>query len=77
MQEAPSEGTGAQGRLQVGDEIVAIDGVDVRGADRDEIHRRLRGVVGTPVELTVVRAGTIERVVVVRAPYRRKKAKHP
>jgi carboxyl-terminal processing protease len=73
VREAPGELTGAQAGLREGDEIVAIDGADVRGADRDEIHRRLRGMVGTRVELTVVRAGVVERVVVVRAPYRKKK----
>lgn len=73
VREAPEGMSGARGGLQEGDEIVAIDGADVRGADRAEIHRRLQGPVGTLVELSVVRAGNLQKLVIVRAPYRKNK----
>ena len=73
VREAPGELSGAQAGLREGDEIVAIDGADVRGADRAEIHRRLQGPIGTRVELTVVRDGALQKLAVVRAPYRKKK----
>lgn len=72
MRDAPEGMTGAQAGLREGDEIVAIDGADVRGADRAEIHRRLKGPVGTPVKLTVVRNGTVETLTITRSPYRKK-----
>lgn len=52
--DTPAEHNG----LQIGDVITAIDGAAVTGLDRDEISKRLRGRVGAPISLTVVRPGT-------------------
>lgn len=73
VREAPEGLTGARAGLAPGDEVVAIDGADVRGLDRDEVHRRLQGPIGTRVELTVVRGGVVEKVSVMRGPYRKKR----
>ena len=40
-----------------GDQIVAVDGVDVRQSDIRDVSKMLRGPVGTRVEMTVQRGG--------------------
>jgi carboxyl-terminal processing protease len=72
VREAPEGMSGAAAGLKPGDEVVAIDGADVRGADRAEIHRRLKGPLGTRVQLTVVRDGSLQTLSVLRAPYRKR-----
>lgn len=65
------EGLGADlAGLLPGDEIVMIDGVYARDLDAREIGRRLRGDVGTTVELTLLRANEVRRVRVRRTPMR-------
>lgn len=73
VREAPEGMGAAQAGLRPGDEVVSIDGEDARGLSRQEVHERLKGAVGTRVELTVVREGRVERLVVRRGPYRRGK----
>src|SRR5688500_5300578 len=52
------EGYGAQkGGLQIGDEIVAIDGVELAKLTREESSQLMKGQVGTPVTLTIKRYG--------------------
>ena len=51
-----------------GDEILLIDGRDVRSMSPDTVHRLLEGNVGTTVNLTLLRSGKIERLAVKRAP---------
>ncbi|HEX8038559.1 MAG TPA: S41 family peptidase [Chryseosolibacter sp.] len=52
------EGYGAQkGGLRIGDEIVAIDGVQLSKLSREESGQLMRGQVGTPVTLSVKRYG--------------------
>jgi C-terminal processing protease CtpA/Prc len=51
-----------------GDEILLIDGQDVRSLSPDAVHRLLEGDVGTTVNLTLLRRGRIERIAVERAP---------
>lgn len=70
VREAPDELSGAKAGLRAGDEIVAIDGQDVRGLSPEEIHQRLMGAVGTRVELTVAREGRLEKLSVTRGAYR-------
>lgn len=53
-----------------GDEIVMIDGVYVRDLDKKAITQRLRGDVGSFVELTVLRANEVRRMRVQRTPLR-------
>lgn len=43
--------------LKVGDQLVAIDGKDIKGKNPDDINNILRGFPGTQVELTIRRPG--------------------
>jgi C-terminal processing protease CtpA/Prc len=52
--------------LKTGDEILLIDGVDVRVMDAKQIHAVLTGEVDTPVKLTVVRGEQVLRVTLKR-----------
>lgn len=54
--------------LQPGDEIVMIDGVYVRDMSATVLQSKLRGDVGTKVDLTVVRGEQALRVTLVRQP---------
>ncbi len=56
-----------QAGLSPGDEILMIDGVYVRDLSSTQIRDRLRGAVGSTVELTVVRGRDVRRVRVVRS----------
>lgn len=56
ISEGPSEKVG----LLPGDRIVAVDGAPVLGDDSDGITKRLKGEIGTKVEVTVVRPGVRE-----------------
>jgi membrane-associated protease RseP (regulator of RpoE activity) len=62
---------GARVGLEPGDEVLAVDGRDVRDLDPRGVHGALAGEVGTPVTLTVARRGRVERLTVVRKPYRK------
>ena len=68
--EVPEGGAGAQAGLEVGDEIVAIDGVAVASMSADDFHRAVRGPVGTKVTIGVRRDGMLHQVVVDRAAMR-------
>lgn len=50
----PGQGA-AQAGLEVDDEIVAIDGKDVRGLTPEEVRQAVRGDLGSTMVLTVVR----------------------
>lgn len=52
--------------LVPGDEILMIDGVYVRDLGAEAVRNRLRGPVGSSVELTVVRGEEVVRVKLVR-----------
>jgi len=71
VRETPPDLPAAQAGLARGDEILLIDGRDVRRLSPLEIHTALEGDVGTEVRLTVLREGTIERLLLTRAPFRR------
>ncbi len=57
------------------DEVVMIDGVYAADLSPAEISQKLRGDVGSTVELTVAHGGTIRRVKVVRTALREHPAK--
>ncbi|MGK4001922.1 PDZ domain-containing protein [Sorangium sp. So ce1036] len=66
VRDAPRGLAAERSGLIPGDEIVMIDGVHVRDLPSAQVRDRLRGAVGSAVELTVVRGGQVRRVRVVR-----------
>ncbi len=57
---APMPGTPAfAAGLQIGDEILEINGQNVEGKERAEAIKLLRGAINEPVELTIDRAGEV------------------
>ena len=72
VRDTPPGMAAARGGLKEGDEIIAVDGVDVRDLSPEEVQQALRGPVGTTVSLTVVRDRTdVHRVSVVRGPFKK------
>lgn len=63
----PSLAAGRAG-LQPGDELLLIDGRDVRELDERGVHQALAGNVGEPVKLTLLREGRVVRVTLRRTP---------
>jgi carboxyl-terminal processing protease len=55
--------------LQVNDVIIGINGASVRELDYETIVERLRGPVGSTVELDVFRGGEVLGFVVARQAY--------
>jgi S1-C subfamily serine protease len=74
VEKAPPDMTGARAGLEPGDEVLSVDGVDVRDLSRDELQARLRGDVATSVELTIARGERVEHLTVIRGPYRKERA---
>lgn len=75
LREVRPELASGQAGLRPGDEILLIDGRDVRELDERGVHRALGGGVGAPVKVTVVRGGailrvTLHRTLAPRAPQR-------
>ncbi len=63
----PAGGAGARAGLEVGDEIVAVDGVPVASMSAEDFHRAVRGPVGSRVRVRVRRDGVLEDFVIERA----------
>jgi len=68
LRETPPGFPAARAGLGPGDEILLIDGRDVRKMSPQSIHLALEGDVGSTVRLTVLRRGKIDRVRLERAP---------
>jgi carboxyl-terminal processing protease len=68
VRDAPPGLPAAQAGLVPGDQILFINGRDVRDMSPDAIHLALEGEVGSTVELTVAHRGQIERMLLKRAP---------
>jgi C-terminal processing protease CtpA/Prc len=66
VREVPKGLAADKAGLRPGDEILMIDGVLVRDLDVKQLRERLRGDVGSSMELTVVRGRDVRRVRVVR-----------
>ncbi len=66
VRDVPEGNAGDKAGLEVGDEIVFIDGKDVRGLDVAGLRRLLRGDPGTHVQLTVLRGERVVRLDVER-----------
>lgn len=61
------EGGGAdRAGLAPGDELVRIDGERARSLSAEQLRQKLRGEVGTTMDLTVARGDVVLRVRVVR-----------
>ncbi len=66
LREVPPELAAGRAGLQPGDELLLIDGRDVRELDDRAVHQALGGNVGDPVKLTLLRQGQVIRVTVQR-----------
>src|SRR4051812_7940148 len=66
LRDVPPALAAARAGLKPGDEVLLIDGVDVRAMDAKQIHAALTGDIDTPVKLTVVRGDQILRVTLKR-----------
>ena len=62
LHEVPPNLAAARADLKPGDEILTIDGADVRALDAKQIHAALSGDVDSTVKLTLVRDEQIVRV---------------
>lgn len=69
--DAPAGGAADLAGMRTNDVIIAINGASVRELDYEDIVERLRGPVGSTVELEVFRAGEVNTVVVMRQAYSR------
>jgi C-terminal processing protease CtpA/Prc len=66
VRETPPDLAAARGGLEVGDEILLVDGRDVRRMSPAELHEALTGNIGSTVRLTVFRADRVERITLTR-----------
>jgi C-terminal processing protease CtpA/Prc len=69
VREVPPGYAARRAGILPGDEILLIDGRDVRNLSPDQVHQLLLGEVGSTVHLTVLRRGKVERIAVERAPF--------
>lgn len=68
LREVPETLAAGRAGLQPGDELLLIDGRDVRELDPRGVHRALSGNLGDPVKLTLLREGRVIRVTLRRTP---------
>ena len=66
VKEVPAGLAGARAGLEVGDEIIAIDGRPVASMSRYEFRQLARGDVGTHVIVSVMRNGILRKLDVER-----------
>jgi S1-C subfamily serine protease len=66
LRDVPPELAAGKAGLQPGDELILIDGRDVRDLDERGVHQALGGNVGDPVKLTLLREGRVIRVTLRR-----------
>lgn len=72
LREVPPTLAAGRAGLQAGDQLLLIDGRDVRELDERGVHLALAGNVGDPVKLTLLREGRVVRVTLRRTPRPRK-----
>jgi len=70
VRDVPPDMAAAKAGVQVGDELVMVDGAPVRAMSPDNIHKALAGKVGTRVKVTLLRNGQTLELVVERGPLR-------
>lgn len=68
LRQVPAKLAAHEQGLRPGDEILLIDGKDVRGMTPEEVHRHLSGDIGAPVKLTLVRGDDVIRATLARTP---------
>jgi len=68
LRDVPPNLAAGRAGLQPGDELLMIDGRDVRELDERGVHQALAGYVGDPVKLTLLREGRVIRVTLRRTP---------
>jgi S1-C subfamily serine protease len=68
--DVPSGGAGARAGLEIGDEIIAVDGRMVANMSNDDFRAAVRGPIGSKVEVDVLRDGLRKRLSVERAALR-------
>jgi C-terminal processing protease CtpA/Prc len=73
LRDVPPELAAGRAGLQPGDELILIDGRDVRELDEQGVHQALSGGVGEPVKLTLLREGRVIRVTLPRTPAPKKR----
>jgi C-terminal processing protease CtpA/Prc len=66
LREVPPELAAGRAGLRPGDELILIDGQDVRELDERGVHRALGGKLGDAVKLTLLRQGHVIRVTLRR-----------
>jgi C-terminal processing protease CtpA/Prc len=71
LREVPPNLAAGQANLKAGDEILLIDGLDVRRLDPQQINAALSGEVDSPVKLTVIRQERVLRVTLKRSEAQR------
>lgn len=64
---APAGQGAAEAGLLIDDEIVAIDGKDVKGMSEEDVRRAVRGDLGSTLTVTVVREGQRKDVAIKRS----------
>lgn len=68
VRDVPQGMESSKAGLQVGDEILTIDGRDAKKMTAEEIHEALVGPLHTTVDLTVLRGDEVIRLTVRRGP---------
>jgi len=68
LRDVPPDLAAGRAGLRPGDEVLLIDGRDVRELDERGVHRVLSGEVGDAVKLTLLREGRVIRVTLRRTP---------
>lgn len=67
LREVPPDLAAGKAGLQPGDELLLIDGIDVRQLDAKTIHRLLSGEIDEPIDLTLQRGDQVIRVTLKRS----------
>jgi C-terminal processing protease CtpA/Prc len=68
LRDVPPDLAAGKAGLKPGDELLLIDGRDVRELDERGVHQALSGEAGAPVKLTLLRDNRVIRVTLRRTP---------
>jgi len=72
VREAPEGLAADKAGLEAGDEILLVEGMDVRQMDAKAVHQALSGEVGSKVRLTLIRNEEVLRVTLMRTPAKKR-----